>query len=119
MKVSVVIPAQDEEQTLGRVLKEVKHLEPHEIIVVVNGSDDNTTSVASNLGATVIEYKERLGHNVGRAIGALQATGDILLFIDAASNGQTQAELRIMGDHLEAISYLIGQLETDSGFHDE
>ncbi len=34
------------------------------------------------LGVTIIEYNERLGHNVGRAIGALEATGDILLFID-------------------------------------
>ncbi len=30
------------------------------------------------LGVTIIEYNERLGHNVGRAIGALEATGDIL-----------------------------------------
>ena len=33
------------------------------------------------LGVTIIEYNERLGHNVGRAIGALEATGDILLLM--------------------------------------
>ena len=43
----------------------------------------STEAIAKQLGATVIVYEEALGHDVGRAIGAQEATGDILLFIDA------------------------------------
>nr|WP_246326796.1 glycosyltransferase family 2 protein [Anoxybacillus calidus] len=82
-QLSVVIPAQNEEQTIEEVIEEVRRMDPLEIIVVVNGSTDNTERIAKQLGATVIVFKEALGNDVGRAIGALQATGDILLFIDA------------------------------------
>jgi glycosyltransferase involved in cell wall biosynthesis len=234
-QLSVVIPVQNEEKTIEKVIQEARKIEPLEIIVVVNGSTDNTEKIAKQLGATVIVYKEALGHDVGRAIGAFVATGDIILFTDAdfaipahdlhpfaqavangldvalndlnfnilfplyivnvykymlnlachrkdlgvgsilavphaisrrcldgigweallnpcranakavlegykvscvhfvdvmspnrirpdqhfAATGHPQAVLRIIGDHLEAISYLIGQLGIDSGFHDE
>ncbi|MEB9165133.1 glycosyltransferase, partial [Bacillus cereus] len=81
-QLSVIIPVQDEEETIEQVILETRKIEPLEIIVVVNGSTDNTANIAKSLGATVIKYNERLGHNVGRAIGALEAIGDILLFID-------------------------------------
>ena len=81
-QLSVIIPVQDEEDTIEQVILETRKIEPLEIIVVVNGSTDNTANIAKSLGATVIKYNERLGHNVGRAIGALEAIGDILLFID-------------------------------------
>ncbi|WP_376747718.1 glycosyltransferase, partial [Bacillus anthracis] len=73
---------QNEEETIEQVILEARKIEPLEIIVVVNGSTDHTADIAKRLGATIIKYNERLGHNVGRAIGALEATGDILLFID-------------------------------------
>jgi glycosyltransferase involved in cell wall biosynthesis len=82
-KLSIIIPAQDEELTIGEVIQESRKLEPYEIIVVVNGSTDKTAEIAKNHGATVVEYHERLGHNVGRSIGAYISKGDILLFIDS------------------------------------
>ncbi|OJE01747.1 glycosyl transferase [Bacillus cereus] len=81
-QLSVIIPVQNEEETIEQVILEARKIEPLEIIVVVNGSTDQTANIAKTLGVTIIEYNERLGHNVGRAIGALEATGDILLFID-------------------------------------
>lgn len=82
-QLSIIIPAQNEERTIQKVILEARKIEPKEIIVVVNGSNDRTAEIASKLGVTIIEYKERLGHNVGRAIGALEAKGDILLFTDS------------------------------------
>lgn len=82
-QLSIIIPAQNEETTIKQVILEARKIEPKEIIVVVNGSTDRTEAIAKQLGATVIVYKEALGHDVGRAIGALEATGDILLFVDA------------------------------------
>ncbi|ASJ51567.1 glycosyl transferase [Bacillus cereus] len=82
-QLSIIIPAQNEEATIKEVILEARKIEPKEIIVVINGSTDQTEVIAKQSGATVIVYEERLGHDVGRAIGAQEATGDILLFIDA------------------------------------
>lgn len=82
MKVSVVIPVQDEEKTIASVLTEVKKINPFEIIIVLNGSRDRTEQIAEEFGCTILLYNEALGNDIGRAIGAKQATGDIVLFLD-------------------------------------
>lgn len=82
-QLSVIIPAQNEEQNLPSLIREVLRLEPGEIIVIVNGSTDRTAQKALQEGAKVIEFKESLGTDCGRAIGSFYAKGDILLFLDA------------------------------------
>lgn len=82
-QLSIVIPAQNEENTIEAVINEAKKIEPFEIIVVNNGSTDRTGEIAKQLGAMVITIPYALGWDVGRSIGALAAKGDILLFIDA------------------------------------
>jgi glycosyltransferase involved in cell wall biosynthesis len=81
-KLSVIIPVQNEEATITQVVREVRKIEPEEIIVVVNGSTDNSAALAGREGAQVIRLHEPLGNDVGRAVGAWNAKGDILLFID-------------------------------------
>lgn len=81
-QLSVVIPVQDEEKTIGNVIEELRKIEPFEIIVVVNGSSDKTATIAKNKGATTIVYKEALGNDVGRSLGTYFAKGEIVLFID-------------------------------------
>jgi len=80
---SIIIPASNEESTIGPVLQEVEQLHPKEIIVVVNGSQDNTLKIVTDRHHKYLEFPERLGHDVGRSLGASVATGDILLFVDA------------------------------------
>ncbi|MFC4323471.1 glycosyltransferase family 2 protein [Litchfieldia salsa] len=82
VNVSVIIPLRNEEEKIAEIISEVKRINPFEIITVVNGSTDRTESITKSLGCKVIQYKESLGHNVGRAIGAYYAKGEILLFID-------------------------------------
>ncbi|WP_138754379.1 glycosyltransferase family 2 protein [Paenibacillus sinopodophylli] len=82
-RLSVIIPAQNEERTIGRVILEARQLSPFEIIVVVNGSTDQTEIIARQLGAATIVYEEPLGTDVGRSIGAFAASGESLLFLDS------------------------------------
>lgn len=82
MSLSVIIPAQNEEATIASAIREAKKIEPAEVIVVVNGSNDRTAEIAIREGAAVVHFQERLGNDVGRAVGAMAAEGDILLFID-------------------------------------
>lgn len=81
-KLSIIIPVKNEEEKLFDVIEEVKKLDPLEIIVIVNGSSDNTKKIASSSHCKVIEYNESLGHDIGRAVGAFYAKGEILLFVD-------------------------------------
>ncbi|MFY4673220.1 glycosyltransferase family 2 protein [Bacillus anthracis] len=81
-QLSIIIPVQNEEKTIESIIFEVQKLKPLEIILIVNGSTDKTEELAKNCGATVITYKEALGIDTGRAVGAYFAKGDILLFID-------------------------------------
>ena len=81
--VSVIVPVMNERRTLARVLAEAFRVHPlAEVIVVCNGSADGSPAIARRSGARVIEWPQPLGHDVGRAIGAKAAAGDVLLFID-------------------------------------
>lgn len=81
-QLSVIVPVCNEEQTIKQVIAEARKLEPLEIIVVINGSTDQSEAYAKEQGVKTLVYDGRLGHDCGRAAGALAATGDILLFID-------------------------------------
>lgn len=81
--VSIIIPVFNERKTLARVIRQAYAVHKDcEVIVVCNGSRDGTKQLARRLGAIVIEFKEQLGHDVGRSIGAMAAKGDVLLFLD-------------------------------------
>lgn len=80
---SVVVPVKNEKKTITRVLRQLSKLHRQiEVIVVANGSKDGTLEKVRRMGAKVIFFKEPLGHDVGRAVGAAAATGQVILFTD-------------------------------------
>lgn len=98
--VSIIMPAQNEAETVRRNIRRLrKWSRVGEIIVIANGCTDNTARIARREGATVIEYKESLGHDTGRAIGARYAKEKFLLFLDADIVWNV-AELRPFINHL-------------------
>jgi glycosyltransferase involved in cell wall biosynthesis len=82
--VSVVVPAYNEARHLRRCLRSLQSqtLTPCELIVVDDGSRDETAAVADALGAMVIRTPHR-GPAHARNRGAALARGDILVFVDA------------------------------------
>ena len=81
MRTSLIIPALNEAESLGRLLAEVPVHLLHQLIVVDNGSTDTTVQVARSGGALVISEPNR-GYGFACAAGAAAADGDLLVFMD-------------------------------------
>lgn len=80
LKVSVVIPAFNEEKIISKVLNDLKkqdYKEAFEIIVVDNNSTDKTSEVAKKLGAKVI-FEPRKGTRFAYDAGMRAAKGEII-----------------------------------------
>ncbi len=84
LKISVIIPAYDEEAYLGACLESLKKqtLADFELIVVDNNSVDATVRIAHSYTATVLSCSKQ-GISSARNFGAAYATGDIFCFMDA------------------------------------
>ena len=83
-KVSIILPAKNEDENLRRLLPELTKLYPdYEIIVVDDGSVDNTVDVCKSSGVKVLSHPYSMGNGAAIKNGARSATGDILVFMDA------------------------------------
>ncbi len=83
-KISVVIPALNEEGSIGLVLNDIPRNIVKEIIVVDNGSHDKTTAIAKKNGANVIiEPMKGYGSACLRGMSMLNKDTDIVVFLDA------------------------------------
>lgn len=84
MRVSIIIPARNEEKSLPTVLNALKSqtLKPFQIIVVDSASSDRTGEVARSHGVEVLR-EERTGTNNALETGRRLAKGDLIARIDA------------------------------------
>ncbi len=104
MSVGLIIPARNEADALKKVLKEIPFDSIHEVIVVDNGSTDNTAVIAKSAGARVV-YEPIAGY--GRAclagIAKLSPDVDVVAFMDADHS-----------DYAEELDLLIKPIQEDS-----
>lgn len=96
-KVSVIIPAFNEEETVGSVVEVTKKLSyVDEVIVVDDGSKDKTVEEAEKAGAIVISHETNQGKGSAIKTGVKNATGDILAFIDADISNLNTKKIDLM-----------------------
>ena len=89
--ITVIIPAYNEAAIIGDLVTEIKNLYPDfEIIVIDDGSDDETARVAQQAGATVYSHPYNIGNGAAIKSGIRKATGDVLIFLDG--DGQHKPE---------------------------
>lgn len=83
-KVSIILPAKNEAAALGALLPKLREAQPKsEIIVVDDGSTDQTPELCRRLGVQCLSSPYSMGNGAAIKRGAREATGDILVFMDA------------------------------------
>lgn len=91
MKISVILPAYNEEKRIGKTLDVVcnymeENFTDYEILVVDDGSRDNTKEVAQNYPCdklSLLSYGENRGKGGAVKHGILNSSGDIVVFTDS------------------------------------
>jgi glycosyltransferase involved in cell wall biosynthesis len=90
-EISIILPAKNEAETLQALLPVLRREFPdEEIIVVDDGSTDDTPEVCAAHGVNTIRHVYSMGNGAAIKTGARNATGNILVFMDA--DGQHRPE---------------------------
>ncbi|HET8645035.1 MAG TPA: glycosyltransferase family 2 protein, partial [Vicinamibacteria bacterium] len=90
-EVSVVIPAFNEEEGIGAVVSGLRSGRPwREVLVVDDGSTDETAARAEAAGARVVRHPYNKGNGAAVKTGIREARGDVILLMDA--DGQHDPE---------------------------
>ena len=118
MRVSIVLPAHDEEANIARAVGEVtataeRLFEDHEVIVVNDGSGDRTGEIARELAAAnghvrVVTHDRNRGYGEALRSGFLAATMDYVFFTDA--------DLQFDPDELEEFVPYAGTVDVVAGY---
>jgi len=107
-RVSVIIPAFNEAQVIGGLVKDVRERYPDfEVIVIDDGSLDDTALVALDAGAKVYAHPYNIGNGAAVKSGIRLATGEILVFMDG--DGQHDpAEIKKLLEYLPDHDMVVG-----------
>jgi glycosyltransferase involved in cell wall biosynthesis len=121
MNVDVVIPALDEERSIGRVVSRIPRPPVREIVVVDNGSRDGTAHAARDAGARVVaEPRRGYGSACLAGLSALAPDTEVVVFIDADGSDEPsmlpQLVDPIVGDRADLVvgSRALGRAERGS-----
>ncbi len=117
-KLSVVIPAYNEAERIGATLTSVhnfliKQTYAYEILVVNDGSRDNTSSLVSSMASKIknlrlIDNKHNQGKGGVVRDGMLAATGDVRLFMDADNSTKVEEVAKFLPYFEKGFDIVIG-----------
>lgn len=86
IKVSIIMPAYNAEKFIEHALASIPIRDDIEIIVVNDGSTDNTARIAKTFNVKLIDRKENLGIGYSRKEGLTYAKGEYIMFFDSDDN---------------------------------
>lgn len=109
VKLSIILPAKNEAASLGDLLAKVRTLFPlAELVVVDDGSTDDTASIATVAGALVVSHPYSKGNGAAIKSGVRAATGEVLAFMDADGQHDPEDLKRLLAKLAEGYDMVVG-----------
>ena len=107
-KVTVVIPAFNESETIGDLVQKILQRYPDfEIVVIDDGSEDNTAEVAADSGAIVYSHPYNIGNGAAIKSGIRAATGEIFVFMDGDGQHNPEDIAKLL-EHMPEFDMVVG-----------
>src|SRR5687768_12728177 len=96
-QVTILIPAMNEAEAIGTVVGDLRAIAPwHEVVVIDDGSTDETAARAEVAGARVIRHPYNKGNGASVKTGIRAATGEYILIIDGDGQHKPADAVRLV-----------------------
>lgn len=109
-KISIIMPAYNEAAAIGEVLDTLVPMANEngwEVIVVDDGSSDNTGDIAGTRGAKVLTHLSNRGYGASLSTGVRATDADIVVFIDSDGQ-QDQNDIPRLLEHIGQYDMVVG-----------
>lgn len=115
MKLSIVMPAKNEAKSLVDLIPMLKAEQPEaELIVVNDGSTDETQSICESAGVKVVNHPYSKGNGAAIKSGARAAKGDVIVFMDADGQHQPEDINRLIAEYEKGYDMVVGARDKKS-----
>ncbi len=119
VSVTVLLPAYNEEQAIASTVQRIKELHPEfEVLVVDDGSTDNTMQAAMDAGANVWPHPYNIGNGAAIKTGLRCARGDWVVMMDSDGQHKPEDIARLL-EHKDRFDMVVGARSqgSKSSFH--
>jgi glycosyltransferase involved in cell wall biosynthesis len=115
MTLSIILPCRNEAHSLRQLLSDLIRLYPAaEIIVVDDGSQDNSAEIATQAGVKLVQHAYNRGNGAAIKTGARAATGETLVFMDADGQHAVADIARLLDGIAAGHDMVVGARDADS-----
>lgn len=106
--ITIVIPAYNEEKGIENVISQLKKIKAdYQLLVVDDGSTDDTLEIVKKTGVNVVHHKYNKGYGAALKTGLRNAQTSVVLYIDADGQHNT-ADIERIAEHMDEYDMVVG-----------